>query len=148
MNVDVFSNTISLNFVTTSDLLYVYVLLLRSPQSSHPQRKAQQTYQELNAKERLLKQQNSVRESVQRKQSGGSAGEPLREGWKEIKDPKTGSTYYWNKVLHCVAEHHCSPPPPHTHTYLASADCLPLPLPSTQTLLCERNHGRQTPDPL
>eukprot|EP00903_Cladosiphon_okamuranus_P018223 g16762.t1 len=62
-------------------------------------RKAQQTYQELRAKERLLKQQNSVRESVQKKQSGAAAAavEPLREGWKEIKDPKTGSTYYWNK---------------------------------------------------
>lgn len=64
------------------------------------QRKAQQTYKELTAKERLLQQQNSVREGVQRKQSGagGGAPPPLPEGWKEIKDPKTGSTYYWNKV--------------------------------------------------
>ena len=44
-------------------------------------------------------QQNSVRESVQKKQGGAApACEPLPEGWKEIKDPKTGSTYYWNKV--------------------------------------------------
>ncbi len=67
------------------------------------QRKAQQTYKELTAKERLLQQQNSVREGVQRKQSAAAAGAPppLPEGWKEIKDPKTGSTYYWNKVASC-----------------------------------------------
>lgn len=82
--------------------------LLPSP---HTQRRAQQTYQELSAKERLLQQQNSVRESVLKKQSGASAGEPLREGWKEIKDPKTGSTYYWNKVLGYVAEPLLSAPP-------------------------------------
>lgn len=70
------------------------------------QRRAQQTYQELSAKERLLQQQNSVREGVQRKQdqegkpaagTSGSGG-ALREGWKEVKDAKTGATYYWNKV--------------------------------------------------
>lgn len=70
------------------------------------QRRAQQTYQELSAKDRLLQQQNSVREDVQRKQdqegksaagTGGTGG-ALREGWKEVKDAKTGATYYWNKV--------------------------------------------------
>ncbi|CAM9473589.1 unnamed protein product [Ectocarpus sp. 6 AP-2014] len=72
-------------------------------------RKAQQTYLEQSAKERLLQQQNSVREGVQRKQAGGGssgsggdgggggAGGPLPEGWKEIKDPNSGSTYFWNK---------------------------------------------------
>ncbi|CAM9479530.1 unnamed protein product [Ectocarpus sp. 12 AP-2014] len=72
-------------------------------------RKAQQTYLEQSAKERLLQQQNSVREGVQRKQAGGGSsgsgggggggggGGPLPEGWKEIKDPKSSSTYYWNK---------------------------------------------------
>lgn len=70
------------------------------------QRRAQQTYQELSAKDRLLQQQNSVREDVQRKQelegkpagATGATGGALREGWKEVKDAKTGATYYWNKV--------------------------------------------------
>ncbi|CAM9288250.1 unnamed protein product [Laminaria digitata] len=68
-------------------------------------RRAQQTYQELSAKDRLLQQQNSVREDVQRKQelegkpagATGATGGALREGWKEVKDAKTGATYYWNK---------------------------------------------------
>lgn len=30
---------------------------------------------------------------------GNDGGDgPLREGWTEVKDPQTGSTYYWNKV--------------------------------------------------
>lgn len=95
----------------------------------HAQRRAQQTYQELSAKERLLKQQNSVRESVQKKQSGDSAGEPLREGWKEIKDPKTGSTYYWNKVLEHVAEPLLLsiPPLPHICSVYLAFCCLLVP---------------------
>lgn len=62
-----------------------------------PQRRAQQTYRELSTKDRLLQQQNAVRESMQNRQ-GGASPRPLREGWKEVKDTKTGSVYYWNKV--------------------------------------------------
>lgn len=74
---------------------------------SHPrplQRRAQQTYQELSAKDRLLQVQNSAREDIQNRRSeagkpaGGGGSGPLPEGWKEVKDPKTGATYYWNKV--------------------------------------------------
>lgn len=71
------------------------------------QRRAQQTYQELSAKERLLQQQNSVREGVEKKakQAEGDA-RPLPEGWKEVKDAKTGATYYWNKVgSDCIVVH-------------------------------------------
>ncbi|CAN0095204.1 unnamed protein product [Ascophyllum nodosum] len=68
-------------------------------------RRAQQTYRELSAKDRLLQQQNTVRESVQNRQKDAGAEAPdgarppLRDGWKEVKDTKTGSTYYWNKAL-------------------------------------------------
>lgn len=73
------------------------------------QRRAQQTYKELSAKDRLLQQQNAVREGIQHKRDcgGGSSGSaaPLRPGWREVKDAKTGTTYYWNKVSALLRHH-------------------------------------------
>lgn len=68
------------------------------------QRRAQQTYKELTAKERLLRQQNSLREGLEQKQNlveqavKDNRNAPLAEGWKEVEDAKTGATYYWNKA--------------------------------------------------